>query len=207
MDDDDFRRGKPATHRAFDEAIAILAADAMQPLAFRMLATAPALLPYPEAQTQLVALLAEACGPNGISGGQALDLAAESRYLDPAELEHMYRLKTGRLLRASTLVAAFCPPGASRAQVHALERFADALGVAYQIRDDMLDVTAPDKIGAQPGSDLVKDKATYPGLYGMDRARSRADELLAAALGAIEAFGAEADGLRDMARYAVLRED
>ena len=204
MDDDDFRRGRPATHRAFDEATAILAADALQPLAFQVLATAPAMAGEPEAQIRLVALLSEACGPNGIAGGQAMDLAAEKQQLDPAELEHMFRLKTGRLLRASVLSAAYCAARITTERLHRLEIFADAMGIAYQIRDDILDFTAPDH---GHSSDAVKAKATYPALFGVERANARAEALLARALEQIGDIGEEADGLRWMARYTMLRSE
>jgi len=202
MDDDDMRRGRPATHRAFGEATAILAADALQPLAFEVLVSAPAMAMEPAAQLRLVALLSEACGPNGIAGGQAIDLAAEKQRLDPAEIEHMFRLKTGRLLRASVLLAAHCAPAVSTTTLHHLEVYADALGIAYQICDDIQDFTDP---GQGAGSDATKAKATYPGLFGLDRARARSGQLLATATGAIASLGDAADGLRWMARHTMLR--
>jgi farnesyl diphosphate synthase len=204
MDDDDMRRGRPATHRAFDEATAILAADALQPLAFEVLATWPALAREPEAQIRLVALLSEACGPNGLAGGQAMDLAAEKQKLDPAELEHMFRLKTGRLLRASVLGAAYCAGALPLARIHRLELFADALGIAYQIRDDILDFSAP---GQERGSDAVMNKATYPALFGLEYANLRADALRTQAMQAIEDLGDAAEGLRWMANYTMLRSE
>ncbi len=204
MDDDDLRRGRPSTHRAFDEATAILAADALQPLAFEVLATAPPLATEPEMQLRLVALLSESCGPNGIAGGQAMDLEAERRRLDPAELEHMFRLKTGRLLRASVLLAAHCSPQVSMTHLHQLEIFADALGIAYQIRDDILDCTLP---GADLSSDAVKAKATYPGLFGLEQAQARTDQLLDVAITAIADLGEHAEGLRWMARHTMLRSE
>jgi farnesyl diphosphate synthase len=202
MDDDDMRRGRPSTHRAFDEATAILAADALQPLAFEVLVTSPAMAAEPAAQVKLVAALSEACGPNGIAGGQALDLDAEHRRLDPAELAHMFRLKTGRLLRASVLAAAHCAPQLGTARAHRLEVFADALGVAYQIRDDILDFTAADQAR---GSDAIKAKATYPALFGLEQANRRAAELLDVAMAAIDDLDEDAGGLRWMARYTMLR--
>ena len=202
MDDDDMRRGKPSTHRAFDEATAILAADAMQPLAFEILVTTPALEGEPEAQVRLVKLLSECCGPNGIAGGQAMDLAAEKQKLDAAELEHMFRLKTGRLLRASVLSAAYCSPQLTTERLHRLEVYADALGVAYQIKDDILDFSAPDH---EQSSDAVKAKATYPALFGLDKANARADALLTRAIEQIDDLGAAAEGLRWMANYTMLR--
>lgn len=204
MDDDDLRRGRPSTHRAFDEATAILAADALQPLAFEVLATALPLAAEPATQLRLVALLSESCGPNGIAGGQAMDMEAERRQLDPAELEHMFRLKTGRLLRASVLLAAHCSPQVTSAQLHRLEVFADALGIAYQIRDDILDFTLP---GQDMNSDAVKAKATYPGLFGLARAQARTDQLLDIAIDASSDLGDAAAALRWMARYTMLRSE
>ncbi len=207
MDNDDLRRGRPTAHRAFDEATAILAADAMQPLAFELLATHPALVTSPAAQVKLVALIANACGSNGMTGGQSMDLAAEGRRLDPAELEHIYRLKTGRLLRASVLAAACCAGELPDATQHALERYVDALGLAFQVRDDILDIEGTTaETGKTGGSDLAKDKATYPHLFGMPRARQRADELLKQATDALAGFGPGYDGLRWAARYIVLRQ-
>ena len=207
MDNDDLRRGRPTAHRAFDEATAILAADAMQPLAFEILATHPALLDQPGAQVKLVALIADACGSKGMTGGQSMDLAAEGRRLDPAELEHIYRLKTGCLLRASVLAAVYCAVDVPDPTRHALERYVDALGLAFQVRDDILDIEGTTaETGKTGGSDLAKDKATYPHLFGMPRARQRADELLQQAMDALAGFGAAYDGLRWAARYIVLRE-
>jgi geranylgeranyl pyrophosphate synthase len=207
MDDDNLRRGRPTTHRAYDEATAILAADAMQPLAFEILATHPALRGDPAARVKLVALIADACGSNGMTGGQSMDLAAEGRRIDPAKLEHIYRLKTGRLLRASVLAPACCRSDVPNSTLHALERFVDAVGLAFQVRDDILDIEGSTaETGKTGGSDQAKDKATYPHLFGMARARERADELLAQAVGALADFGADYDGLRWAARYIVLRQ-
>jgi geranylgeranyl pyrophosphate synthase len=206
MDDDDLRRGRATTHRAFDEATAILAADALQPLAFKLLADSTQLSAFPENQARLIALVAESCGSNGMTGGQALDIAAEGCHPDPAELEHIYRLKTGRLLRASVLAAAYCPPAADTRTLHILERFIDYLGLAFQIRDDILDIEgSTDEIGKQQGADILHDKATYPVQFGMDRARERADELLEQALAELDELHVPADGLRWLARLIVIR--
>ena len=207
MDNDDLRRGRPTVHRAFDEATAILAADAMQPLAFEILATHPALTASPPAQVRLVALIADACGSRGMTGGQSMDLAAEGRRLDAAELEHIYRLKTGCLLRASVMASVCCAGDVPDATREALERFVDALGLAFQVRDDILDIEGTTaETGKTGGSDQANDKATYPHLFGMPRARQRADELLQHAMDAIAGFGPEYDGLRWAARYIVLRQ-
>jgi farnesyl diphosphate synthase len=207
MDNDDLRRGRPTTHRAFDEATAILAADAMQPLAFQLLASHPPLLPRPDIQVQLVALLAEACGSTGMTGGQAMDLAAEGQRLDAAQLEHIYRLKTGCLLRASVLAAACCADGLAIEARHDLERFTDAVGLAFQIRDDIMDIEGTTaETGKTGGSDLANLKATYPFLFGMHDAKHRADELLAQAFASLERFGPAGEGLAWTARFIVLRQ-
>jgi len=206
MDDDDLRRGRPTAHKAFDEATAILAADALQPLAFWSLANAPGLDAYPAEKIRIIDLLAEACGSNGMTGGQAIDMAAEGNKLDAAELEHMYRLKTGRLLRASVLAAAYCPPARAVAELHALERFVDYMGLAFQIRDDILDIEgSTEEIGKQQGADVAHSKATYPALFGMDESRRRADELLHEALSALDELDYDTEGLRFLAHLIVLR--
>lgn len=206
MDDDDLRRGRPTTHLAFDEATAILAADAMQPLAFSILAAHPPLAARSEVQVALVALLAEACGSNGMTGGQSLDLAAEGRQPDAAELEHIYRLKTGRLLRASVLAAVCCSGLVPVATIHALERYVDALGLAFQIRDDILDIEGTtEETGKTIGADLARAKATYPLVFGMDRAKARANELLEKSLAEIAHLGANFEPLRWTAGYLVTR--
>ena len=207
MDDDDLRRGRPTTHREYGVATAILAADALQPLAFKLLSAHPALLNRPALQIKIIRTLADACGSNGMTGGQAIDLASEGRQLDAAELEHMYRLKTGRLLRASVISAAYCADDMNDQALNDLERFIDALGLAFQIRDDVLDVEgSTEQIGKQAGADAAMRKATYPALFGLKSARERADDLLARALTAIEQFGQEANILRAVAEYVVRRE-
>ena len=207
MDDDDLRRGRPTTHREYGVATAILAADALQPLAFRLISAHPPLQGEPALQVKIIRTLADACGSNGMTGGQAIDLASEGRQLDAAELEHMYRLKTGRLLRASVISAAYCADDMNDQALNDLECFIDALGLAFQIRDDILDVEgSTEQIGKQAGADAAKRKATYPALFGLEFARERADYLLTKALTAIERFGRDADILRAVAEYIVRRE-
>lgn len=206
MDNDELRRGRPTTHRAFDEATAILAADALQPLAFSLLANSRHLRDHPAAQIRIIRLLADACGSNGMTGGQAIDMASEGRTIDPSELEHMYRLKTGRLLRACVLAAAYCAPTQEDTELQSLERFVDSMGLAFQIRDDILDIEGEtEEIGKQQGADMAHDKATYPCLFGMDTARRRADELLANALSALDELRGDTGGLRYLAHLIVLR--
>ncbi len=206
MDDDELRRGKPTTHRAFDEATAILAADALQPLAFQILIDSPALRTHPLEQTKLVGLLAEACGSRGMTGGQAMDMEAEGQHPDAAALEHMFRLKTGRLLRAAVLSAAYCPPGADANTIGSLERFVEAVGLAFQIRDDILDIEGTtEQIGKQQGADIAHDKATYPALFGLDTAKARVAALRATSLAALDELTVPTDGLRWLADLIVMR--
>jgi farnesyl diphosphate synthase len=175
------------------QAIAILAADALQPLAFQLLAGNAAQPLQPETRTRMVALLAEACGANGLVGGRAMHLAAQAP--DRAELEHAYRLMSGRLLRAGALCAASCQPALGLEQRHALERFSDALGVAAQIRRDVCEPAATGGGGTR-----------YPAAFGMREAQSRIGRLVEAALAAIAGFGPAADALREMAGGLALRE-
>jgi farnesyl diphosphate synthase len=207
MDDDDLRRGMPTTHRKYGVATAILAADALQPLAFRLLTSHSPMLNQPALQIKIIKTLADACGSNGMTGGQAIDLASEGKQLYAAELENMYRLKTGRLLHASVMSAAYCAKDLNDQALKDLERFIDALGIAFQICDDILDVEgSTEQIGKQSGADDAKQKATYPSLFGLERARARTDDLLTKALAALDQFGQEADVLREVAKYIVRRE-
>jgi farnesyl diphosphate synthase len=203
MDDDDLRRGKPTLHRKFDEATAILAADAMQPLAFAVLADLDGV--SGDVRTKLVKLVADACGSTGMTGGQSIDLGAEGRSLDAAELEHMFALKTGALIHASIMSA--CVLAASVPPVHAaaLDGFGRTIGLAFQIRDDLLDVEGKtEDIGKPAGSDQRMNKATYPALLGIDASRRRCDELLAESLGHLDALP-EAGALSWLARFMVDR--
>ncbi len=204
MDDDDLRRGKPTVHRRYDEATAILAADALQPLAFAAIAGSPHTTP---AQArELVRLVADACGSRGMTGGQSIDLSSEGKRLDADTLELMYRLKTGALIRAAVLCAACVSDDASDGQRRALEDYADCTGLAFQIRDDLLDVEGETVVIGKPaGSDLRSDKATWPAMFGIDAARARCDELLGRGLDALDPLGERAEPLRWLARYIVER--
>ena len=207
MDDDNLRRGQPSVHIAFNEATAILAADALQSLAFHILAVDPAYRNQNNVPTNLISLLAQASGTNGMSGGQALDLAAEGQVLDQGELEHIYRLKTGKLLRACVISAACVAPSISLEKLHLLERFIDAIGLAFQIKDDILDVEGQtENIGKPAGSDKEKNKATYPGLFGLEPSKHRINELLTSGLELLEPFGKSADGLKNLATLMIQRE-
>lgn len=206
MDDDDLRRGRPTTHIEYDEATAILAADALQPLAFSVLATDSSMDCGPETRLQLIKLLADACGSTGMTGGQSIDLEAEGERLSAPQLENMYQLKTGRLLHASILSGAYCAH-ADESTLLKLENFADNLGLAFQIRDDVLDIEGDTAvIGKQQGADIERDKATWPALFGLDVAKQKTTELLETALAEISGLGPQAEPLRKVARFIGQRE-
>ena len=204
MDDDDLRRGKPTLHIEFDEATAILAADALQPLAFSVLAGlegAPA-----GSSIKLVRLVADACGSIGMTGGQSIDLAAEGKTLGREQLEHMYALKTGALIHASIVSACLLHEGLAAEKATALDRFARSIGIAFQIKDDILDVEGETHIiGKTAGADELHHKSTYPALFGVDESRRRCDELLQSALGELQLFGDSAAPLEWLARFIVAR--
>jgi farnesyl diphosphate synthase len=203
MDDDALRRGKPTVHVAFDEATAILAGDALQSLAFELLATSP--LPA-EARVAMLQELAVAAGARGMCGGQALDIDATGLALEPDALQRLHALKTGALLRASVRL------GAIAASVDATTRqrldvFADALGLAFQIRDDLLDVEGDTAtLGKTAGKDVAQVKATFPALLGVDASRARLQALAATMHEALAPFGARADTLAALARQAITRD-
>lgn len=204
MDNDDLRRGKPTVHKQYDEATAILAADALQPLAFSVLASIDGAAPH--TAIQLVKLVSNACGSTGMTGGQSLDLAAEGQVLSAEELEHMYALKTGALIHASILSAGLLSNTASSDELDALNTFGRVIGIAFQIKDDLLDIEGETAIIGKPaGSDESLNKATYPSLFGVDIARNRCDELLVEALRSLRQFGDNSASLEWLARYIVER--
>ena len=204
MDDDDLRRGQPTVHREFDEATAILAADALQPLAFAVLARSPGV--SDEVRCRLVELLAKAAGSLGMTGGQAIDIAAEGCELTAAEVEQMYAWKTGALIHAAVMSACIVNDALAPSAYDAFDRFAHDIGVAFQIKDDILDVEGDTEIIGKPaGSDVSLRKATYPRLFGVAASRRRCDELLDSALGALQALDFPCTPLRELASYIVSR--
>lgn len=206
MDDDDLRRGRATCHRAFDEGTAILAGDALQVLAFRILAGEA--VPDDEAplRMRMIQLLAEASGTDGMAGGQALDLAAVGRQLTVQQLEHMHRRKTGALIRASVLMAAVAANEMDARRHPRLDRFADSLGLAFQIQDDILDVEGDAAtLGKPTGADRAKDKPTYPSVAGMAAAKRRCRELHTQAVEALVEFGPGAEHLRWLADFVIER--
>ena len=205
MDDDALRRGRPTCHVAFGEAMAILAGDALQALAFERLAGDPALDIDALTRIEMLRTLAAACGAEGMAGGQAFDLAAVGRVLDVAELERMHACKTGALIRAAVRLGALAA-GADAATLAALDRYATAFGLAFQVRDDILDVEgATAELGKTAGKDARAAKPTFPSILGLQASRARLAELTAEALAALAGFNTAADPLRELARYAAAR--
>lgn len=204
MDNDDLRRGHPTLHRKFDEATAILAADALQPLAFQVLAGLTEIAA--DKRIRLVETIARACGSLGMTGGQSIDLSSEGCSLSASELEQMYALKTGALIEASVLSASCLADDLTQDKRQALQNFARNIGIAFQIKDDMLDVEGEtDVIGKRSGADKRLEKATYPSLFGIDASRKRCEYLLRAGLRQLEVFGDDAEPLRWLARFIVER--
>jgi farnesyl diphosphate synthase len=204
MDDDDLRRGQPTVHRKFDEATAILAADALQPLAFQVIAMSRALAAGEKAA--IIETVAEACGSRGMTGGQSIDLASEGQVLSAEALTEMHNLKTGALIRACVMSAACAAPNLSAGRIAALDRFSRDIGLAFQIRDDILDVEGETEVlGKQAGADEKMAKATWPSLFGLDESRRRCDALLDSGLQNLADFGDSATPLKELAEYIVER--
>ncbi|WP_407312744.1 (2E,6E)-farnesyl diphosphate synthase [Pseudomonas sp. nanlin1] len=206
MDDDDLRRGQPTTHKAFDEACAILAGDGLQSLAFSALLD-PTLSPQSEAiRLQMVQVLAKAAGPAGMVGGQAIDLGSVGKKLDQQALEFMHRHKTGALIEASVRLGALASEQAENDELKALQTYARAVGLAFQVQDDILDVESDTAtLGKRQGADIARDKPTYPALLGLEAAKLYALELRDQALHALRPFNSAAEPLRDLARFVVER--
>lgn len=207
MDNDDLRRGRPTCHKAFDEATAILVGDALQVLAFATLASGPGLPADTGIRLELVRLLAAASGTAGMAGGQALDLMAVGRQLSLAEIEEMHARKTGALIHASVMMAAACAREVSPAITRALDDFARAIGLAFQIQDDLLDIEGDvAQLGKSTGADRARNKPTYPSCVGVEAARRRMHELHAHALAALDVEGLRGAPLASVSDWLVLRK-
>jgi geranylgeranyl pyrophosphate synthase len=207
MDDDDLRRGKPSCHRAFGEANAILAGDALQSLAFQILAQNKSHNTDAATRLEMIRTLAQASGSRGMAGGQAIDLAATGQQLNIAELEDMHIHKTGALIRASVVLGAMCGNDVDSVQVGRLDHYAKCIGLAFQIRDDILDVEGvTETLGKHTGMDQHREKSTYPAIIGLDAARERARELHTDAMDSLTGFGENADPLRWISAYIIERE-
>lgn len=204
MDDDDLRRGRPTCHKAFDEATAILVGDAVQALAFSMLANDQA--NSPEQRNTMIQLLAECTGSQGMVGGQAIDLASVDRQLSRQEVEHMHRLKTGALIKASVLLAVIASGADDPATHNHFARFAECIGLMFQIRDDILDIQSnTETLGKPQGSDEAQKKPTYPSIIGMEESESACKELLEQACLEMESVNVRWDTLKLISRYIVTR--
>lgn len=204
MDNDDFRRGRPTTHRAFGEATAILAGDALHTLAFAQIAKSDL---RPEVRIRMIEILADALGAAGMAGGQAIDLALTGKEATLETLQDMHARKTGALIRAAANMGACAVRPAKDPQTQAIDRYADALGLAFQVWDDVLDVTGDlASLGKDPGSDLAANKATFVRLLGLDGARAEAQRLRDTALAALSDFDTRAEPLRSLAHYVVQRD-
>lgn len=207
MDNDDLRRGKPTSHKVFGEAVAVLAGDALLTRAFHVMAEVP---PNGDAERlrrrlRAIAILGEAAGTSGLIGGQVEDMESEGRAVDHAALERLHRAKTGALLTACVRGGAVLG-GAGEDDLARLGRYGAAIGLAFQVVDDILDATeGAEQLGKTAGKDHAAAKATYVRVHGMDGARRVAEDLLAQAEAALETLGARADLLRELARKVVRR--
>jgi len=205
MDDDDLRRGKPSVHKAYDEPTAVLVGDALQSLAFQCLSTQKSSLSE-STKLAMVQILSEATGAEGMTGGQAMDLRAEQFPIDLSVLENMHQRKTGALIKASVKLGAICNPRVATNILERLERFADLIGLAFQVQDDVLDeISETSTLGKPKGSDRAQNKTTYVSLLGIERAKRKAVELSEQALLSIQDLPPTADELRELAEFMTSR--
>lgn len=205
MDDDDMRRGKPTVHKAFDEATAVLAGDSLHALAFEILAD-PATHPDPFTRGEMIATLATASGPDGMAGGQMMDLEAEKSNFDLPTVTRLQALKTGALIAASVEIGAILGHVAPEGRTH-LRGYARDIGLAFQIVDDIMDVEGDETLaGKALGKDADAGKATFVSLMGLDRAKQQAEILVDQAISHLSSYGHEADLLRAIARYILERD-
>jgi len=207
MDDDDLRRGRPTCHKAFDEATAMLAGDALQALAYEILAKDDHEELTPEHRIQMLSLLTEASGAHGMAGGQAVDLASVGKQLTLEQLEHMHQLKTGALIRASILLGGMCKQDISEQELKMLSDYAFCIGLSFQIQDDILDVVSDtETLGKPQGSDQAQAKPTFPAILGLEESRRRAIQQHELALKILEPLDEKADSLRQLSAYIVERQ-
>lgn len=208
MDDDDLRRGQPTLHRKFDEATAILAGDALQALAFTVLATNNDHMLDPAARLQMVTVLGEASGANGMAAGQAIDLESVGKVLTLEQLEDMHRHKTGALIQASTRLAVLTAGSVDDTVAAKIDSYAGAIGLSFQIVDDILDITSDtETLGKTQGADLALNKPTYPALLGLDGAKEYAQNMHSCALESLTGLDTEFDELRKLSQFIVNRSN
>ena len=209
MDDDDFRRGNPTNHKVFGETIAILAGDALLTEAFRLASDVRLAEGCdPSGLLAVIHEIATCAGSTGMVGGQVVDMESEGRHdIDLPTIQYIHTHKTGALIKASVVAGALLG-AASGKKLAAIRRYGEAAGLAFQIADDILDIEGTtEEIGKDAGSDQARGKATYPGVIGLTAARETAQEMMDESLRALEIFGAEADPLREIARYIVQRKN
>ncbi len=206
MDNDDFRRGRPTCHKVYGDAVAVLAGDGLLTMAFEVLSDPKLQRTLPaSALLSIIKEIATASGVFGMVGGQVVDMQSEGKEIDFPTLEYIHTHKTGALIRASVRVGAIYA-GAAKPQYLALTRYAEMTGLAFQIADDILDITSTQEtLGKDIGSDLKKGKKTFPSFYGLDESRRRAREVVDNALGALKGFDRKADPLRELAKYIINR--
>jgi len=207
MDDDDLRRGKPTVHIQFDEATAVLAGDALNTMAFELLADPMDVHIPAEQRCQLIRRLAVAAGAIGMAGGQGLDMAYTGQAVEKEALEGMFARKTGKIIGAAIMMSADCGTQLSADQYAKLERYSSLAGLCFQIHDDILDVTQTEEVLGKPaGSDTRNDRSSYPARFGLDAAKARAEELLVEANDCLDQLGPNATGLRWLTDYIVSRD-
>ena len=203
MDNDDLRRGRPTCHKAYDDATALLVGDALQALAFETLCDDEI---APVKQARMVKTLARAAGAFGMAGGQAIDLESVGKTLDLNALQTMHQLKTGALIRAAVALGAQASDNYDATQAESLDRYAAAIGLAFQVQDDVLDVTADTQtLGKTQGADIALNKPTYPALLGLEQARQKAQDLIAEAISAVESLAIDSRALVAIAHYVIKR--
>jgi farnesyl diphosphate synthase len=206
MDDDDLRRGQPTCHKAFDEATAILAGDSLQTLAFDILVNHNFSAQAEPKRVSLIRQLVQASGYQGMCGGQALDISATNKKISLAELEKLHSLKTGALLKASVTMVAEISNDITDNEKHQLATYAEHVGLAYQVRDDIIDIISSDEeLGKTAGSDVSANKSTYPALLGLEGAQQKADNLYQQALQALTTLPYNTDNLAEFATFIIKR--
>ena len=206
MDDDDLRRGKPTCHIAYDETTAILTGDALQTLAFQILANDPSITTPADHRLKMITALAKASGSQGMVGGQAIDLESVGKKISLPELENMHIHKTGALIRASIQLATLAKPNIDPDSIKNLDHYAKCIGLSFQVKDDILDEESDtETLGKTQGKDQSNDKPTYPALLGLNGAKQKAQELHQQALDSLTIFGSEADLLRALSLYIIER--
>ena len=207
MDDDDLRRGKPTSHIAYDEATAILTGDALQALAFEILANDPSIKADASSRLKMITTLTKASGSQGMVGGQAIDLESVGTQLTLPELENMHIHKTGALIRASVNMAALAKSDLDPTVAKKLDHYAKCIGLSFQVKDDILDEESDTAtLGKTQGKDQENNKPTYPALLGLAGAKEKAQELHEQAVESLSSFGKEADLLRDLSLYIIQRD-